>query len=559
MRRLLLTAASLLLAVLGAPALAAGPRTSGAVVSVRHGVVYVDLGRADGVRAKDTLEVDGGGKLRVVHLGERQVAAEVVGSGRVSVGAGVRAPQHTVEALPSRPVTALPRPEALPDETRARLWAHPDLRRRTELVPFDGAATPGLPKKTAVAGDVSLLYFGMLDAGGSNLDLHVVDARTRLRVDGFAGGRLDYAHDISGRLWFGPGLSGRAGKDSRPNYRVRKLMLRYRSPGWTPTDTPAGALSATVGRFAVADAAGPGLIDGGSAELGFGGGFAMGIHGGLAPHLLDTGLSARTLAGGGHLRWQAGGDPWWASAAVSAVATTYKGGFDRLDVAGTANFSLGGDFDLRAVAVGTLLSDPTALGRSDFELSRAFVGVRGRPVGWLTIDAHFAHWRDVADQETLDAVGLDYLTPKTRDTGWLQLRFDLSRVVELVLDGVAGFGSDEAEQQGGSARIVLRDLAAVLPRLSAGYTLSRTPVTLAQMARADVGLALPAHLELGLGYGFSTFSSRLLGERQDEHRLDASLYWAQSRAFRAQLSSSVAFGDVAAQVALTAYATWKFR
>ncbi|MEZ4268556.1 MAG: hypothetical protein R3F39_19495 [Myxococcota bacterium] len=526
---------------------------------MRQGVVYVDLGRSDGVRAADTLKVQGGARLRVVHLGEKQAATEVIGGGRVSEGAVVEAPEHTAAALPSRPVVALPAPEAMAADAVSALWAHSELRRRAELIAFEGAATPGLPKRTAVAGDVSLLYFGMLDAGASNLDLHVVDARTRLRVDGFAGGRLDYAHDISGRLWFGPGLDRRAGKDSRPNYRIRKLLLRYRSPTWGPADAPAGAFSATLGRFAVADAAGPALIDGASAELGFGSGFAMGAHGGLAPRLLDTGLSTRTVAGGGHLRWQASGDPWSASAAVSAVATAFKGGFDRLDVAGTANFALGGDFDVRAVAVGTLLSDPAALGRSDFELSRAFVGVRGRPVPWLTLDAHFAHWRDVADQETLDAVGLDYLTPHTRESAWLQLRFDVSRVVELVLDGVAGFGSIEARQQGGSARVVLRGLAGFLPRLSAGYTLSRTAVTLAQMARADVGIALPARLELGIGYGFSTFASRSLNERLDEHRVDASLYWVQSRAFRAQLASSVALGDAATQIALTAYATWKFR
>jgi hypothetical protein len=538
---------------------AAAPRTSGKVQAVRQGIVYVDLGRSDGLRAADTLKVQGGARLRVVHLGEKQAATEVIGGGRVSEGASVEVPARTAAALPSRPVAALPAPERLADDAVSTLWAHPALRHRAELVAFEGAATPGLPRKTAVAGDVSLLYFGMLDAGASNLDLHVVDARTRLRVDGFAGGRLDYAHDISGRLWFGPGLDRRSGKDSRPNYRIRKLLLRYRSPTWGPADAPAGAFSATLGRFAVGDAAGPALIDGGSAELGFGSGFAAGVHGGLAPRLLDTGLSARTLAGGGHLRWQAGGDPWWASASVSAVATSYKGGFDRLDVAGTANFALGGDFDVRAVAVGTLLSEPAALGRSDFELSRAFVGVRGRPVPWLTLDAHFAHWRDVADRETLDAVGLDYLMPHTRESAWLQLRFDLSRVVEVVLDGVVGFGSSEAQQQGGSGRIVLRDLAGFLPRVSAGYTVSRSAVTLAQMARADVGLALPARFELGLGYGFSTFASRLLNERQDEHRVDASLYWVQSRAFRAQLAGSVGLGDVATQTALTAYATWKFR
>lgn len=559
MRRALVAGVCCAALAFSAPSEAAAPRTSGKVQAVRQGVVYVDLGRSDGVHAADTLKVEGGARLRVVHLGDKQAATAVIGGGRVSEGAVVQAPEHSAAALPSRPVAALPAPETLAEDAVSALWAHPELHRRAELVGFEGAATPGLPKQTAVAGDVSLLYFGMLDAGASNLDLHVVDARTRLRVDGFAGGRLDYAHDISGRLWFGPGLSGRAGKDSRPNYRIRKLLLRYRSPTWGPADAPAGAFSATIGRFAVADAAGPALIDGASAELGFGGGFAMGAHGGLAPRLLDTGLSARTLAGGGHLRWQGAGDPWSASAQVSAVATAYKGGFDRLDVASTANFALGGDFDLRGVAVGTLLSDPAALGRSSFELSRAFVGVRGRPVPWLTLDAHFAHWRDVADQETLDAVGLDYLTPHTRESAWLQLRFDVSRVVEVVLDGVAGFGSAEARQQGASAQVVLRGLAAALPRLSAGYTLSRTAVTLSQMARADVDIALPARLELGLGYGLSTFASRLLNSRLDEHRVDASLYWVQSRAFRAQLASSVAFGGASTQLALTAYATWKFR
>ncbi|MCB9727213.1 MAG: hypothetical protein H6746_01885 [Deltaproteobacteria bacterium] len=558
------TAAWALLALLVAawaagPALAAAPATRGKVTSVRRGVVYVDLGRADGVRAADQLRA-GSARLRIVHLGEKQLSAEVTSGGHVSEGTAVSVPEHgAAESLPSRPVVTLPPAETLPDATVRALWSHPELARRPELVPFEGAATPGLPRERAIAGDVTLLYFGMLDSGVPDLDLHVADLRTRLTVRGMAGGRLDYAHDISGRLWFGPGLDQRRGADSRPNYRIRRLLLRYHSPAWRDEDPAAGAFTATLGRFPVGDSAGPALIDGGSAELGFGRGFALGVHGGLAPDLLDTGFSTDTVAGGGHLRWQAMGDPWSASAAVSAVASTWQGSFDRLDVAATGGFALGGDFDLRAVAVGTLLSDPSVLGRSDFELSRAFVGARGRPLPWLTLDAWYSHWRDVADRETLAAVGLDYLTPHTRDSGWLQLRFDLTRSLELVTDATVGFGARESEHQGASARLVLRDLAPFLPQLSAGYTLSRTPVTLAQMARVDLSMALPARFELGLGYGFSTFKARLLDERLDEHRVDASLYWSASRAFRAQLAASLALGDAPYQLGLTALATWRFR
>ena len=183
---------------------------SGAVRDVRRDMVYVGLGRADGVRVGDTLTGPGGVKLEVVTVGERQLVARRVGAAAVRAGAKVTAPREPGAAAARRPVVSLPNPEAL---AQGLPWAG-DPGRRDKLIPTPGEDKTK-PQTTAVRGEFLVSYAGVLDQGDNDLDLHQLQLRSKLVVGDLLGGHLEYRHDVAGRLELGPNLDGRQGADSR--------------------------------------------------------------------------------------------------------------------------------------------------------------------------------------------------------------------------------------------------------------------------------------------------------------------------------------------------------
>ena len=554
-------AVPLILATLCASPLAsAAPPPEGQVVAVRRGQVYVDLGRRHGVRAGDVLSGPGQARLEVVQLGERQLVAEPRHGAPVRVGATVTAPVAPAEASDRRPVVTLPPPQAGPSWTTA---AAPPRR----LVPTP--ARPGAPGRRApsdVEGELVLTYAGMLDEGAHDLDLHQAELRSKLAVKGLAGGHVDYRHDLSARAELGPDLDARHGADSRPIYRIRALALRYASdpdPSSAPAlgQRPAGAFEATLGRLQLPESPSTGLLDGVRAELALGRGFSAGLHGGLAPDLLDTGLSADVAVLGAHASWATAdpASPLRARATATTAASLFRGALNRLDLGLQGGLSWGRDLDLYGAAVGTLVDDtllPDA--QSAATLSRAFLGARVRPLRALTIDAHFAHDRFVLDREWLARLGPDYAWTGARESASLQVRLDPLPLLSLALSGYAGFGSDAAEHAGGAGRVTLRGLAIDASRLAFGYRLSQTPAVLAQVADLDLGIPIGDLLEIGLSYQFATFHARALDERQDEHRVEAGVDLLAPGPWRVSARAAYAFGHLPGQLALTALFGWRF-
>lgn len=544
-----------------APPPAAAPaakKSSGEVVSVRRDMVYVDLGHADGLRVGDTLTARGGARLEVVHVGERQLVARRVGEGAVRQGTPVTAPTREGGDAGLRPVVTLPAPEGAPGELP---WAEAPAR-RAELIPTPGGERPGA-RPSPVRGEFIVSYAGILDQGENDLDIHKVELRSRLTVDDLLGGSVTYRHDVAGRAELGPNLDVRHGHDSRPYYRIRELMLRWRSPGWVTTgaDSPAGAAEAAVGRIYLLDGVTSGLIDGARAELALGAGFSAGVHGGLVPRLLDTGFSADASAVGAHATWADLGDDLQARATLTTEASFWQGQLSRLDLGLTTGLSLGRLLDLYGVAVGTLVDD-TLLpgGQPATSLSRGFVGVRVRPLWWLSVDAHYAHDRIVADREMVAALGTDmWQMTDPRETAWLQVRFAPDPALSVSLSGSYGFGYAAAELFGGAGRVTLRDLAVDGSRLALGYRFTQSQVVRAQVADIDVGVPIADLLDVGVGYAFSTFQSRLLDERQDEHRVSASVDLLAAGPWRVDVRGEVAFGDLPSQMILLAQLGWRFR
>jgi|GEM_PF-2425489 len=545
------------LTLVGGVAVAAPP--TGEVREVRQGEVYVNLGRSNGVRVGDTLTGAGGLKLEVTRVGERQLVAKAVG-GRVKAGAAVTAPREMGAAMAKRPVATLPGP----DERPATLpWADAPAR-RAKLIPTPGGGQ-GAPEPTGVRGEFWVSYAGILDQGDNDLDLHQAEVRSKLFIPDVAellGGRLDYRHDIAGRLELGPNLDRRQGADSRPYYRIRTLELRFRSAGWDETadQSPFGAVEASVGRIHLVETPSVGLLDGVRAELALGQGFSAGVHGGLAPRLNDTGLSTDTSVVGGHATWARRGEAWQARTTLTTAASFFRGSLNRVDIGVNGGLQYGRLLDLYATAVGTLVDD-TLLpdGQPASTLSRGFVGARVRPLWWLTVDAHYAHNRIVADREMVERFGADRWITDPRESAWLQVRFDPSPMLSVSVSGNYGFGYSAAEQEGGAARVVLRDLALDESRLALGYRFNQTRAVRTQVADVDLGVPLGDVVEVGLGYGFTTFQSRLLDERQDEHRVGAGVDLIAGGPWRVHVRGEVAFGHLPSQVLLTALLGWRFR
>jgi hypothetical protein len=540
------------LLLFAAPAWAAPP--TGSVRSVRRQLVYVDLGRSHGVRPGDVLDLEGSrAKLEVVHLGEKQLAAKRVGAGEVRVGARVTAPREPAAAAEKRPVVQLapprPAPAALP-------WSGDPLR-RAELVRAPAMARVEAP--SGARGEIRVTYVGLLDQSASDLDLHQAEVRSKLALD--AGGGLTYRHDVAGRVELGPDLDRRSGSDSRPYYRVRLLELGWSSSGWSdaPEARAAGAVDAALGRLHLFESPRAGLLDGLRAELALGRGFSAGLHGGLVPRLLDTAPSTDMALVGGHASWATAGEVWQARASLTTATSFWQGAMNRVDLGASGSLARGRDFDLYALAVATLVDPSLLADQRELGLSRAFVGTRVRPLDWLTLDAHYAHDRIVADRELLALLGADRLVTDPRESAWLQVRFDAVPDVSLWFSGSYGFGSDSAEYLGADARLALRDLFVEGLRVALGYRYGRSPATETHAPHVDLSLALGSAFELGLGYGFATFRSRLLDERQDEHRLDAGFDVLAAGPWRVHLRGTYAFGTLPSQLGMLAQLAWRFR
>jgi len=233
---------------------------------------------------------------------------------------------------------------------------------------------------------------------------------------------------------------------------------------------------------------------------------------------------------------------------------------NRLDVAATGSLARGRDLDLYALVVGTLV-DALVLPdtQNTMSLSRGFFGTRLRLADWLTLDAHYAHEQFVGDRETMAALGVDRLVTDPRESAWLQVRLDVVPDVTLSLSGTMGFGSASADYQGAAARLALRNVFGPELRLALNYQLGFSPATETHNPSIDINLALGRVVELALGYGFATFRSRLLDERQDEHRIDAGVDLLLAGPWRINLRGSFAFGTQASQVAIMGQLAWRFR
>ncbi len=187
------------------------------------------------------------------------------------------------------------------------------------------------------------------------------------------------------------------------------------------------------------------------------------------------------------------------------------------------------------------------------------MGVRVRPLWWLTVDAHYAHDRIVADREMVAALGVDRWITDPRESAWLQVRFAPSPMISVALSGNYGFGYSAAEQEGGAARVVLRDLVLDDTRLALGYRFNQTQAVRTQVADLDLGVPIGGAVELGLGYAFTTFQARLLDERQDEHRVSAGVDLLGSGPWRVSVRGELAFGDLPSQILMMAQLGWRFR
>jgi len=548
------------LVVVVACALVAGAGTAdatpprGKVRSVRRDLVYVDLGRTHGVQSGDVLTLAGSdAKLEVVHLGEKQLAARRIGAGDVRVGAAVSAPREPEQARVRRPVATLPPPTAAPE---ALPWSGAPARRAV-LVPSPPLTTR--PERRSVRSELRVTYVGLLDQSPSDLDLHQAEVRSKFTADLAQG--LTYRHDVAGRVEIGPDLDARHGADSRPYYRVRQLELSWRSRGFlgAPDDREAGALEAALGRMPLWQSPRGGLLDGARAELALGSGFSAGVHGGLAPDLFDTAPSTDLALVGGHASWSMTGDEWRANASVTTATSFWHGAMNRVDLGATGTLARGQDLDLYTNVVATMVEADLLDGSPAFSLSRAFLGGRMRPLDWLTVSAHYAHDSLVADRETLALLGVDRLMTDPRESAWLEVRLDALPDLTLALSGTLGFGSDSGEYQGGGARLVLRDLLMRDLRVALGYQLGLSPATETHHPSLDVSLAVGQAFELGLGYGFATFRSRLLDERQDEHRVDAGFDLLAAGPWRVHVRATYAFGTMPSQLGFVTQLAWRFR
>ncbi len=550
-----------LLPALGALALWAAPPAqaeppSGGVRSVRRDLVYVDLGRVHGVVAGDVLAVVGSPvRLEVVFLGEKQLAAKRIGTGDVPVGAVVASPREPALAQTRRPVVQLTPPRT---EATTLPWSGDPMHRATLV------ASPPLSvtRRSGVRGDLRVGYVGLLDDSPSDLDLHQVEVRNTLALD--LGGGLDYRHDVAARLELGPALDERSGSDSRPVYRIRELELRWRSAGWGDSvdEREAGAFEGALGRMHLWQSPSTGLLDGVRADLGLGGGITAGLYGGLVPALFDVAPSTELAVVGGHATWVGGrpGDEWTARASITTATSFWHGAMNRLDLGANGGLAMDRDLDIYAQVIATLVDSsllPDA--QSTFSLSRAYVGTRVRPTEWLTVDAHFAHEQPVADRETLSLLGVDRLVIEPRESTWLQVRFDVIRDVSLALGGTLGFGNASATYQGADARLDLRHVLVRDLRVTLAYRLGLGPATDIHHPSLDLALPIGRTVELGLGYGFTTFRSRLLDERQDEHRVDAGLDLLVVGPWRVHLRGTYAFGTLPSQVGIVSQLVWRFR
>jgi hypothetical protein len=545
-----------LLVLLGLAPMALATPPVGRVRAVRGTSVYVDLGRVDGVLAGDELTTPGG-RLRVVHLGEKQLMAEAVSGPPPRSGAPVQAARERTVASTSRPVVHLPRPTAsgpLP-------WAG-EPARRVALIP--APVSERAAAKARARGELRWTWASLFDSGPGNLDLHRSELRSTLELPGVAelgGGRLSYRHDLAGRVELGPGLGSRSGADSRPYYRLRELSLRWSSAGWgSGKEHEALALSAALGRMAVLDTTSTGVIDGMSAELALGGGFSAGLHGGLVPDLLDTAPSADSATVGAHLSWFESSDEWRARVAVTSAAVLWQGALSRVDVGASGSVSLGRDLSFYSSLIATSV-DPglIASGQPGISLSRGFAGLRVRPLWWLSIDGSFAHDRLLADRELVARLGPDAFVVAPRESAWLQVRFDPSTTLGIALSANLGFGDVAAEQQAGSLRVTLREVFLAGLRATAGYRVSQTPVVQAQTADLDLGFEVSDLVMLDLGYAFSTFRARRLDERQDEHRVSLGADLLTRGPWRLSLRGFVAEGHLPGQYGFTSQLVWRFR
>lgn len=542
-------------ALLASAARAAPP--TGHVGSVRRGLVYIDLGREDGVRMGDQLSV-GRARLEVVTLGAKQLVAKPTNGRRVRRGATVSSPREPGAPGSTRPVVTLAKPTAAPE---ALPWAGgPPRRAKLILSPHEKERRR--PKPTGLHGELLVSYAGMFDQSATNLDLHQIEVRSKLADDDLLGGRLSYRHDIAGRAELGPNLGFRQGHDSRPYYKIRELRLRYRSPGWhdSASQSPFGAFEASIGRLRLPVSPSVGLLDGARAALALGRGFSAGIHGGLAPNLLDIGLSSDVSVVGAHASWARAGDDWRARATVTTSASFWRGALNRLDIGANGGLSLGRALDLYATTVGTLV-DTTLLpgGQPSASLSRGFVGVRARPLWWLTVDAHYAHDQIVADREMVARLGDIRWISDPRESAWLQVRFSPDPMISVSLSGNYGFGYAAAEQQGTAGRVTLRHLLLDGSRLALGYRFNQTQAVRTQVADVDLSVPVGDLLDLGAGYSFTTFQARRLDERQDEHRVSLGADLLMAGPWRLGVRGEYALGTLASQLSVLAQLGWRFK
>jgi len=527
---------------------------SGVVRAVRGAAVYVDLGRVHGVRVGDVLPI-GGARLEVVHLGEKQLMAKVVSGAAPKPGSGVlglRDPAGPGGAAgrPTRPVVTLP-----PVRPARPLPWRDEAAHRTAMVPPPAVAratTPGGPR-----GDILLGWSSLFDDGPGDLELHRVELRTRLALTAPAEGGLGYRHDLAARAELGPGLDARAGSGSRPYYRIRELALGWSSAGQGTTRL--GVYSAELGRVRVWDTTSPGVVDGARADVALGAGVTAGIYGGLVPAVLDTRPGADSAVVGAHVAWDGRGDDWRARAALTSALALWQGAVSRLDVGASGLVSLGRGLDLHTSLVATAVdAGLVSGGQPALSLTRGYLGARVRPLWWLTIDGSFAHERFVADRELAARLGADAFDTAPRESAWLQLRFDPSAQLSWSVSGTLGLGEASAQGQGGATRLVLRDVGLAGLRTAVGYRYSQTPVVRAHVVDVDVGLDVGPVL-LDLGYGFSTFTSQLLDERQDEHRVTAGVDLITRGPWRVLVRGFLARGTEPGQLGVDALLQWRFR
>lgn len=541
---------------LGAASAAHAVPPSGKVRAVRGASVYVDLGRRDGVMAGDELTTPGG-RLRVVYLGERQLMAELASGPTPRTGTPVQATRERPVASATRPVVTLPKPRvAGPVPWLGEPW------RRLALVPAPVSAPREASRRAR--GELRWVWASFFDTGPGDLDLHRGELRSTLELPeltALGGGRLSYRHDLAARLELGPGLASRSGAESRPDYRLRELSLRWSSAGWGTGKAPeALSLSTALGRLALWDATSTGVIDGVRADLALGGGLVAGLHGGLVPDLLDVSPSADSATVGAHLTWASAPADWRARLALTSAAVLWQGALSRVDLGATGSVSLGRDLSFYTSLIATSVEpELVASGQPAFSLTRGYAGFRLRPLWWFSVDGSFAHDRLVADRELVARLGTDALVVAPRESAWLQLRFDPSTSLGVALSASLGFGDTAAEQQGAALRVTLRDLGLAGLRATAGYRVSQTPVVQAQTADLDLSFELGDAVLLDLGYAFSTFRARRLDERQDEHRVSLGADLLTRGPWRVHLGGFMARGHLPGQYGLSSQLVWRFR